>query len=59
MDLTKKGDIYDLDRFMSSKPRKIRTGSNISQDNSSLMVDREIDNRFEQVFLASPRAKVL
>lgn len=64
MDLTKTGKIYDLERFKS--PRKIHTESSINQERPSLMEETaliggafESRSRFEQVFLASPRAQVL
>lgn len=66
MDLTETGKIYDLERFKSPIPRKIPTQRSINQEKSSLMDNTasigdvfETRNRFEQVFLASPRAQVL
>lgn len=66
MDLTKTGKIYDLERFKSPLRRKITTRSSVNdQGKSSLMEktaaigdDFETRSRFEQVFLASPRAQV-
>lgn len=67
MDLTKTGKIYDLERFKSPMRRRIPTETSINQENSSLYMDNttsigdalETRGRFEQVFLASPRAQVL
>lgn len=65
MDLTKTGKIYDLERFKSPMRRRIPTERSINQENSSLMDNTtsigdafETRDRFEQVFLASPRAQV-
>ena len=66
MDLTKTGKIYDLERFKPPISRRIPTERSINQEDSSLMDSTasigdafETRSRFEQVFLASPRAQVL
>ena len=68
MDLTETGKIYDLERFRSPMRRRIPTERSINQENSSLTsMDNttsigdafETRSRFEQVFLASPRAQVI
>ena len=60
MDLTKKGQIYDLERFKCPMQQK-----SVSQGKSSLLESTtsiddvfETRSRFEQYFLASPRAQV-
>ena len=66
MDLTKTGQIYDLERYKSPLRRKTPTESSVIQGMSSLMDSTasigdvvETRSRFEQVFLASPRAQVM
>ena len=68
MDLTETGKIYNLERFKSPMRRRIPPERSINQENSSpFNMDNttsiadafEARGRFEQVFLASPRAQVL
>lgn len=68
MDLTKTGQIYNLQCFKPQTQQQSCTGSSFQQERSSFMErnltassedDLDSRSRFEKVFLASPRAQVM